>query len=169
MDEDAVVVCSQKGTAKLSCKDGCVYVPDKQLGSRHYWRCVKRGECNTRVITDRPVENTHKVISKRVTHASHAPDICRVTVLRTQERIKAPAAALGEAPVKIVQQVTADVPASSRQHLLSDEALRQIVRRKRKVDCPHEPSAVQELNIEGQFRITIDGREFLRRDCTSAD
>ncbi|KAH7978071.1 hypothetical protein HPB49_004359 [Dermacentor silvarum] len=121
------------------------------------------------VISNRPVESTHKVISKTVTHASHAPDICRVTVLRTRERIKALAAASGEAPVKIVQQVMADVAASSRQHLPSDEALRQIVRRKRKVDCPHEPSAVQELIIEGEFKTTLDGREFLRHDCTSAD
>ncbi|CAN7989387.1 unnamed protein product [Ixodes hexagonus] len=120
------------------------------------------------MITDLPVEGTHKVISKTVTHASHAPDISRVTVLRTQERIKALAAASGETPVKIMQQVTADVAASSRQHLPSNEALRQIVRRKRKADCPHEPSAVQELMIEGEFRTTLDGWEFLRRDCTSA-
>ncbi|KAL1486632.1 hypothetical protein MTO96_046868 [Rhipicephalus appendiculatus] len=85
-------------------------------------------------------------------------------VLRTQERIKALAAASGEAAAKIVQQVTANVPASSRQHLPSDQALRQIVRRKRKADCPHEPSAVQELILEGEFRTTLDGREFLRRD-----
>ncbi|KAH7953647.1 hypothetical protein HPB49_010855 [Dermacentor silvarum] len=77
---------------------------------------------------------------------------------------------LGRGPVKIVQQVTADVLASSRQHFPSDEAqLRQIVRRERKADCPHESSAVQELIIEGEFRTTLYGREFLRRDCTSAD
>ncbi|KAH7934890.1 hypothetical protein HPB52_001832 [Rhipicephalus sanguineus] len=95
----------------------------------------------------------------------------KVTV-RTQERIKALAAASGEAPVKIVQQVTASVPASSNQHLQhlpKDEALRQIVRRKRKADCPHEPSAVQELIVEGEFRTTLDGRDFLRCDCTSPD
>ncbi|KAL1437141.1 hypothetical protein MTO96_049129 [Rhipicephalus appendiculatus] len=38
-----------------------------------------------------------------------------------------------------------------------------------KADCPHEPSAVQELIVEGEFRTTLDGREFLRRDCTSPD
>ncbi|CAN7977155.1 unnamed protein product, partial [Ixodes persulcatus] len=88
---------------------------------------------------------------------------------RTQERIKALAAASGEAPVKIVQKITADVAASSRQHLPSNEALRQIVRRKRKADCSHEPSAMQEFIIEGEFRTTLDGREFLRCHCPSAD
>ncbi|KAH7944599.1 hypothetical protein HPB52_021814 [Rhipicephalus sanguineus] len=73
----------------------------------------------------------------------------RVTVLRTQERIKALAAASGEAPVKIVQQVTASVPASSRQHLPSEK------------HC--------ELIVEGEFCTTLDGREFLRCDCTSPD
>ncbi|KAH6925734.1 hypothetical protein HPB50_009270 [Hyalomma asiaticum] len=121
------------------------------------------------MITDRPGDGSHKVVSKKGTHASHAPDVCRLTVLRTQEGIKALAAASGEAPVKIVQQVTAYAPASSRQHLPSDEALRQIVRRKRKADCPHEPFAVQELIVEGEFRTTLDGREFLRCDCTSPD
>ncbi|KAH7955389.1 hypothetical protein HPB52_000811 [Rhipicephalus sanguineus] len=51
-----------------------------------------------------------------------APDICRVTVLRTQERMKALAAASGEAPAKTAQRVTADVPASSSSHLTNDEA-----------------------------------------------
>lgn len=124
MEEDTVMVYSQKGKTKLSCKDGYVYVLDKKVRSRHYWRCEKRGECNARMITDRPGDGSHKVVSKKVTHASHAPDVCRVTVLRTQERIKALAAASGEASVKIVQQVTVYVPASSRQHLPSDEALR---------------------------------------------
>ncbi|KAG0427925.1 hypothetical protein HPB47_025069, partial [Ixodes persulcatus] len=67
-------------------------------------------------------------------------------------------------PVKIVQQVTADVAQSSSPHLPSNEALRQVLRRKRKADCPHEPSTLRARIIDCEFRATLDGREFPRCD-----
>lgn len=81
-------------------------------------------------------------------HASHAQNISRATVLRTHEQIKVLAVALGEAPVNLVQQATAYVSASSGQHLPSDEALRQIGRRKRKADCPHEQCRSSRANAQ---------------------
>lgn len=127
-----------------------------------YWRFRKQGESNARLITNLPI---HKITSKTVMHANHTLDICRVTVLCTQEWIKALVAASHDAPVKIVHLVTTDVAASSRKHIPSNEALRKIAR-KRNADCPHEPPTVQALIIEGT---TLDGREFLRCDCTSTD
>ncbi|CAN8022871.1 unnamed protein product [Ixodes persulcatus] len=64
-------MCSQKRKEKHSY----VYVLDKEVGSRHYWRYEKQREYDARLITDLLVEGIHKIISKTVTHASHAPGI----------------------------------------------------------------------------------------------
>ena len=127
--------------------DGYIYIKDKDSEDSTYWRCEKRGLCNSRMITLRANGSVKK---SPLTH-SHQPDLASIEAVKTVEAIKLRSTLTEEVTSSVIQNSTNSISIAAALKLPSKESLSKIVRRKRK----HE-----EVDVDEPL-YTTRGQQFL--------
>ena len=136
--------------------DGYIYIKDKDSEDSTYWRCEKRGLCNSRMITLR----TNGSVKKSPLTHSHQPDLASIEAVKTVEAIKLRSTLTEEVTSSVIQKSTNSISIAAALKLPSKESLSKIVRRKRKheevdVDAPLYTTRGQQFLISNNPEIDL--------------
>ena len=158
------VVSSTHNKVKLNVH-GYLMVKDKNRNNIYYWSCEKRTtlKCHGRAIT-KLIEDQHYL--QKTSEHNHAAEASRVNVIKTINILKEHAQQTNDQPVQIIQTIAAHSSQEIYPYLPSHNALRQSIKRIRRVDFPTEPQSLEDLVIPENMQKTLDGSDFLIKDST---
>jgi len=146
-------------------------VRNKVRENRYNWECEKRihrktlethENCNARATTD-CVNGLHTLRGTPTDH-NHAPEAHRATVIDFRSDIKKRAHSTRDKPSQILQEVVSNIPLSIQPYLPGPEAVRKIIKRRRRKSLPAEPTTLEDINIPESLRNTFAGELFLLRE-----
>ncbi|KAL5240513.1 hypothetical protein ACI65C_007923 [Semiaphis heraclei] len=154
--------------------NGYVMVKNKVRENRYNWECEKRvhrknaettENCSARATTD-CVNGVHTLCGTPTDH-NHAPEAHRATVIDFRTNIKKRAHSTSDKPSQILQEVISNIPLSIQPYLPRPEAVRKIIKRKRRKCLPAEPTNLEEINIPISLRNTFAGELFLLHNLSA--
>ena len=159
---------SNKGKNKLVC-NGFVYRHERTKKRAHYFVC-ERKQCGGRgVLRDCEVYNSDAGVFEMSRPHNHAAEERREAVLRATCSMTLEATTSTALPAAIVQSIREKVNRHVAPHLPSEEALRQRIRRRRRVKFPAEPQALGDINVPDELKTTVGGEDFLLFDAETGD
>ena len=158
------VVPSIRNNNKINVH-GYLMVKDKKRNNSYYWYCEKRDRlrCGGRAVTILTEDQHH--LTKSTEH-NHAAEASRVNVVKRINLLKERAQQSNDQPVQVIQNVVAGTSSQVYPYLPSRNALRQTIKRIRRVNSPAEPQSLENLIIPDNMKKTLDGLYFLVRDST---
>jgi len=144
---------------------GFLMVKDRNRKYKYYWRCKKYKslQCPGRATTIL-IEDQHHL--HNITNHNHAAEANRVNVAKTIKVLKERAQQTNDQPIQIIQNVITNSSQEIFPYLPSRDALRQSIKRIRRIDSPAEPQSLEDLVIPENWKKTLSGSDFLVRDST---
>ncbi|KAL4112906.1 hypothetical protein QTP88_016625 [Uroleucon formosanum] len=115
--------------------------------------------CTARATTD-CVNGVHKLRSTPTDH-NHSH---RTKIIYFRSDIKKQAHSTRDKPLQILQEVISNIPLSIRPYLPGPEAVRKIIKRRRRKSLPAEPTTLKDINIPESLRNTFAGELFILRE-----
>ena len=157
---------SSRGKEKL-ISNGFVYRHERSKRDNHYWVC-ERKQCKGRGILRGCNEYNSRDGQFEMSCAhNHAAEEGRETVLRATTAMTEEGTTSTAVPAAIVQSHREKLSRQVAPHLPSEEALRQRIRRLRRIKFPAEPQTRGQINIPQDLKNTLGDDAFLLFD--SAD
>ena len=129
----------------------------------YYWRCEKLLNCHGTANTIL-VGNQHHL--RKATDHNHAAEASRVNVAKAINVLKRQAQETNDQPVQIIQNIMANTSQEVCPYFPSRDALRQSVKRIRRINSPAEPQSLESLVIPENMQKTLNGNDFLIKDST---
>ena len=156
-------VQSNRGKDKLIL-DGFVYRHERTKKENHYWVCEKHHCPGRAILRGAPSYNSiHGEVEVSRGH-DHAAEEHREEVLRGTGAVLEAASSCTAHPSAIVQSTLEKIGRNVGPHLPSEDALKQRVRRRRRVSFPPEPLRRNGIRVPHALRVTIEGEGFLLFD-----
>lgn len=157
---------SVKGHRKLLL-DGHLYIKDKQIDSKIYWRCerYKKFKCSVRVIS---VDND---ITKESGQHNHAADAAEVEAAQVMQNVRENARRTQDAPHFILSQASFGLSQATSAKLPKVDNMKRTIRniRTKHDAAPAIPGNRRELVIPDNYKITKNGADFLLFDSGPTD
>ena len=161
------VVSSIRNKSKINVH-GYLMVKDKNRNHTYYWYCEKRDilRCGGRATTIFCEDQHHLV---KASNHNHLADASRVKVAKSINLLKERAQQTNEQPAQVIQAIVTGTSQEVYSHFPSHDALRQSVKRIRRINLPAEPTSLEGLTIPNNMQKTLSGLDFLVRDSTIGD
>ena len=116
------LILSEKGKFKL-CLEGFIYVKDKEINGKNYWRCelFQKNNCKARVVTD------GGSVSRRKFDHNHAGDAAHIEATMVMNSIREEARNTRDAPQYIVSQASIGLRQSASAKLPSVKSIKRTI------------------------------------------
>ena len=150
-----------RGKDKL-CYSGYYYTRNSATKTVSYWRCEDR-MCHGRLILSR----NNKII--KTSDHNHAGGAEKVHVLQAKNKITEKASTTSETPAAIVSEVVNEVPECSQSLLPTIASMTRNIRKVRSKQFPKLPTSLADIDVQGRFRITVGGENWLLHDSGQDD
>lgn len=159
-------IATEKGKKKL-CEGGHCFFKDKTVDEKTHWRCEKyqQVKCPARVTT---VEDE---IVKRWKEHNHAGDAAKVEAAKILDNIRNSAKNTRDTPHFILSNASVGCSQAAAAKLPSVNTIKRSVRniRQRQDDGPAIPQHRSEIIFPEDYKITLNGQEFLLFDSGYGD
>ena len=170
-DEDnasnyAELIKSTRNGLKINI-DGFLYIKDKNRNDLYYWVCERKGQkttkCTARAVTTR-IGTQHKIEKFDANQHNHAAVASKASSLKACIQMKELAQISNDLPVQIITNVIATIPREIQPCLPGKNALRQQVKRAKRVcDEEVEPNSVNDFILPDEYCVTLSGIPFAKQ------
>ena len=146
------VIRSNRGGQKI-CLDGYMYTKKKESNNCIMWRCVERKgvvPCSASMKTNLAMENLQLL---KIHNHQAVPG--RVDVVKARGQMKARARSSLDKPNQIFVNTNANMTEDAKALLATPETIRRDLRRTRAAHHPVEPQTLRDLEILGQWALTV--------------
>ena len=168
MEGEATITVTQRGGQKL-CYQGFLYNKSKATKDGTSWRCelYPKNKCPGRIHTD----VTGKVLDESFKEHSHIGDQTNVDVANLKAKVNEAATTSREATGQIINGLLPGLPQSSQSAAPLPSSLSRQIQRKRRANCPPEPTEMSEFKVLDKFQVTLgdDPVPFLLFDSMEED
>ena len=159
----AELIKSTKNNLKINI-NGFLYIKDKNRDNLYYWVCERKGQktskCTARAVTI-CVGTQHKIHKFDSSKHNHAAEASRFLSLKACNDMKELAQISNDLPVQIITNVIATVPRDIQPCLPGKNALRQQVKRAKRVcDEEVEPKSLNDFILPDVYAVTLSGVPF---------
>ena len=145
------IIDSQKGNKKL-CLDGYMYVTKHTGKQQITWRCEKSSsaKCPATVKTDFDMKNPSNVSG---TH-KHPQSEEKIVLAEARQTMKRMAESTLDRPNQILARVASQLPDEISALLPAEDTCRRTLRNVRSKHRPKDPKSLDELKVEGLWKMT---------------